>query len=81
MISESLAALKNNFYSSAPKDILDIIDQSIFDLVENKLVEKAIKVGKKMPEFTLKNAVGNQISLSSLLQKGPLVVNFYRGGW
>lgn len=81
MISQSLEALRNNFYSSAPKEIIEVIDKSITDLVESKLAEKAFKVGDKMPNFSLKNAVGNDIKLEKLLSKGPLVINFYRGAW
>ncbi|MBC5838814.1 peroxiredoxin-like family protein [Flavobacterium muglaense] len=41
----------------------------------------AIKVGQKAPQFELPNAQGKLISLESLLDKGPLVVTFYRGDW
>ncbi len=43
--------------------------------------EKAIKIGEKAPGFVLPDPLGNPISLSSLLNKGPLVITFYRGSW
>jgi peroxiredoxin len=33
------------------------------------------------PEFAAKDQHGNEISLTSLKQKGPVVVVFYRGNW
>ncbi|MCG1034974.1 peroxiredoxin-like family protein [Polaribacter sargassicola] len=41
----------------------------------------AIKIGEKAPDFQLPNPKGDSVSLSSLLEKGPLVVTFYRGSW
>ncbi len=40
-----------------------------------------IKVGEKAPNFTLSNQVGNTVSLTDLLQKGKVVLVFYRGAW
>ena len=43
--------------------------------------DKAIKIGEKAPNFELPNALGAPISLSNLLNEGPLVITFYRGSW
>lgn len=44
-------------------------------------VSKALQVGDKAPDFTLKNAQGKTIRLYSLLEKGNVVMTWYRGGW
>ncbi|MGJ8655933.1 MAG: peroxiredoxin-like family protein [Akkermansiaceae bacterium] len=41
----------------------------------------AIEVGEVAHDFELPNAVGELVSLSGLLAKGPVVVTFYRGSW
>ena len=41
---------------------------------------KALKQGDKVKDFTLKNAKGEEISLSVLLKKGPVVLTWYRSG-
>ena len=41
----------------------------------------AIQVGQPAPQFELPNAQGSAISLYSLLDKGPVVLTFYRGSW
>jgi peroxiredoxin len=38
-------------------------------------------VGDQAPGFELPNVRGEQVSLASLLRRGPAVVAFYRGGW
>jgi len=44
-------------------------------------IGRALKVGQLVPDFTLPDAFGNQVSLKSLLAKGPVVIGFYRGEW
>lgn len=44
-------------------------------------VSKALKVGDKAINFTLKNAKGEDVTLYSLLEKGNVVITWYRGGW
>ena len=41
----------------------------------------ALTLGQNAPTFSLPNANGQAISLANLLQKGPVVVTFYRGSW
>lgn len=50
-------------------------------LIESGKAAGALKAGDRLPEAELTNAVGRRVALASLLDNGPLVVNFYRGGW
>ena len=43
--------------------------------------ENAIKIEQKAPNFKLPNPEGKSISLDVLLEKGPVVITFYRGNW
>ncbi len=41
-----------------------------------------VTVGQRVPEFTLAPANGAEpISLSALLQHGPVIIEFLRGTW
>lgn len=54
------------------------------NIEQEKAFEKgkdAIKIGQKAPGFELPNAEGKSIVLKSLLEKGPVVITFYRGNW
>jgi peroxiredoxin len=50
-------------------------------LKQSGIVEKSLKAGDKAPSFLLPNVNGEMISLEELLAGGPVVLNFYRGGW
>lgn len=50
-------------------------------LRESGAVDKALKQGDRAPEFTLPNALGKETQLAGLLDTGPVVLAFYRGGW
>ena len=42
---------------------------------------EGLKVGDMAPDFTAKDQDGKTISLEQALQKGPVVMLFYRGQW
>ena len=44
-------------------------------------LNQGLRVGDKVPNFTLNNHKGEATTLYTLLEKGPVVLNFYRGGW
>jgi hypothetical protein len=58
-----------------------IVDRYVEHLAKSKIVDNALKVGDPAPEFTLTDSAGESITLSQLLENGPLVMSFYRGGW
>lgn len=54
-----------------------LIEELVMDFAErNKL-----QPGDTAPDFTLPNYDGTSVSLSALLEKGPVVLTFYRGDW
>ena len=40
-----------------------------------------LSLGEVIPAFVLPDAFGNPVSSSELLERGPLVISFYRGDW
>ncbi len=80
-LTQELTNFRNQFLGSQPETIQEVMAKATTDLVNSKLAEQSLNVGDKIPHITLPNAIGNQINLSSLLQKGLVVISFYRGGW
>ncbi len=60
---------------------LDVMHRGTAELVASGQALNAKKAGDKAPEFTLKDSDGTPVSSAALLEKGPLVVSFYRGVW
>lgn len=45
------------------------------------LEEDGVQQGEHVPDFELPNSAGRMVRLNDLLDKGPVVIVFYRGGW
>ena len=80
-LAEQTQKAMNDFMSSLPEQDQATIGGAFQRLMESAVGVKAVDVGDVMPDFSLPNATGSIVNLSALLQKGPVVINFYRGGW
>lgn len=79
--SEEALKMQNNFMSSLPKENLDTLEEAFAESMTSDAGEHALRKGDKARDFNLINAKGGKTRLSDLLTKGPVVINFYRGGW
>lgn len=41
----------------------------------------SLRVGDRAPAFSLPDPSGRQVTLAGLLETGPAIISFYRGGW
>ncbi|MGA0601613.1 peroxiredoxin-like family protein [Caulobacter sp. KR2-114] len=81
-LQDQLDALKHEFETNlAPPAVVEAIHRSTDELIASGQAERALKAGDRAPDFALADADGNQVSLSDLLAKGPVVLTFYRGVW
>lgn len=64
-----------------PEDAHRVTLQAFEELRKRGIEKNAPKEGDVLPDFTLPHYDGTQRSLSQLLEKGPVVVTFYRGSW
>lgn len=51
------------------------------ELTGSGILERVLKEGDSIPPFELPNLKGDLISSEDLLQRGNLVMTFYRGVW
>ena len=54
------------------------------DMIERLRAEgvtPGLDVGERAPAFSLPDAHGRRVSLAERLEKGPVVLSFYRGAW
>lgn len=80
-LTEQLQEYAATSATRIPAPAQEIMAKAIADLKATNLLAKAPKQGDRFPSFTLPNAQGKSTSLSSLLDKGKVVLTFYRGGW
>jgi len=55
--------------------------QAKVNLAASGIMEKTIKVGDTVTDFSLENADGKLVSLADLRQQGPVLISIYRGIW
>ena len=79
---EEIEKYKEAFKDKVPEDIREIMLKATTDLESASISANALKQGSIAKEFTLPNALGESVSLDTLLEDNDyLVVNFYRGVW
>jgi hypothetical protein len=80
-LQEKLTRLRKGFEAQAPKEVVEIMHRATNDLEKSGILDGTVKVGDQAPDFSLKNADGQEFSLKNLLSHGPVVLSFYRGKW
>jgi len=80
-LTEILATWREKSRKRIPEEKLTVMDKAGQDLAASGIAESCLHVGDTAPEFALPNAVGKVVSLAELLERGPVVLSFYRGGW
>jgi peroxiredoxin len=64
-----------------PKEISEVFAADAEKLAKEHAAPLKVQVGDRAALFELPNAVGKKISLKDLLDKGAIVLTFYRGAW
>jgi peroxiredoxin len=80
-IREQSAQLKAAAAERLPAEVTEVFARSIGDFLAQGIPAEAIKPGDRVESFTLDDATGTAISLDRLVEDGPTVIVFYRGGW
>ncbi len=81
VLKQRLDAAKAEWEGKTSAEKKQIYDEGIQAIRESGIIESAIQVGDTAPNFTLRNAENLEVSLYSYLEKGPVVLIWYRGGW
>ena len=80
-LADQIAELHTNLAHQLPAEIMQGFQGAIETLVNGGIAANAVKVGQKAPDFSLPDQFGETVTLSSVLQRGPAAVVFYRGEW
>lgn len=80
-LQAELQKTREEFSEQIPENISEIMTNATETLIQSGIVEKSLKEGEQMPVFSLTDAINEIVSSDIFLKKGPLVINFYRGGW
>lgn len=76
-----LAEIRAMAKSRIPPDALAKMAAATAALRDSGIVAGVIKVGQKLPPFSLTGAHGNPVESGALLANGGLVITVFRGHW
>jgi peroxiredoxin len=69
-------------FSFRPESYGQGIDYTRFGIeTADSQIPQGLKVGERAPDFTGYDQTGKQVELKKLLEKGPIIMFFYRGKW
>lgn len=80
-LKNDIIEMQNNFAGKMSDEIKKVFMTATKNLISSGIVERSLKTGDYIPDFTLNNAVGKPISINDLFDDEFLVINFYRGAW
>ncbi len=80
-IREQSDQLKAAAAERLPSEVVEVFDRSIEAFLEEGIPAGSIKAGDLLEPFTLDDATGTPVSLDQIVETGPAVIVFYRGGW
>lgn len=80
-LTETLLDYNTKGRARIPAEVLEVMDAATQALFNENLSQKSIKKGDTLATATLSNAKNEKVNIEELLEKGPLVISFYRGGW
>ena len=80
-VRRELEEFKQRSLKNSPPERTCAWEEGIEEVRKSGILEKALKVGDRAPDFDLPNAAGKKVKLSELTARGPVVVTWYRGGW
>lgn len=78
---EKINEMKAAMEQKIPPEALKIMNKATEDLKNSEIMDRILKTGDIAPEFALNDHLGNEVNSTALLEKGPLILSFYRGVW
>ena len=80
-LAEVFAERRELIAKYVPAEIQAIHARAIMEVRECGIAARALRAGDKSPDFELADQNGTRLRAAELLQKGKLVVCFFRGRW
>lgn len=79
--AEQYQQIVQDFMAGLPDEARTTVEQNFSEIMSADYGDNALNEGSTATNFTLPNLKNEPTQLSSLLSNGPVVLNFYRGGW
>lgn len=80
-LPEAIRKQKEELSKGVSQETATLMNDAVSDLKQSGILENCLQQGAKAPYFRLEDAHGNLVSLPDFLDKGPVILKFFRGDW
>lgn len=80
-LPEALRKQKEGFLEVAPKETVAVMKEAIDNLSSSGIIGSSLQINSTAPDFSLEDTNDKVYNLYSLLNKGPVILKFFRGDW
>lgn len=80
-LQAELTHMMSKFAREIPDEVRSVMRQAMEALADSGVAEECLRVGMRPLDFTLPNQRGEPVNLQARLDKGPVVISFFRGMW
>ena len=71
----------HKFTREVPGEAQSIMRKALKAMADSGVAEECLRIGMRPLDFTLNNQHGKSVNLEQTLQRGPVVISFFRGMW
>ena len=80
-LTAELTSFYDSFLRSAPAPVSSAFRGAAKENETEFDAQRAVQVGDKLPDFSGLDEAGKALTREELLDRGPLLIRFHRGGW
>jgi peroxiredoxin len=80
-LAKQIESLTNELMQQVPVTVLEIFEKSITALKSENIETKIAEIGDQLVPFSLPNAAKELIYSKNILEKGKMILAFFRGSW
>lgn len=80
-LEAKLAATRQASGKRIPQELQAVMHDATVRLRNSGILDKVIKPGARVADFSLRDQDGQLVALSALLAAGPVVLSVFRGFW
>jgi protocatechuate 3,4-dioxygenase beta subunit/peroxiredoxin len=80
-LEDELEARRQRAYAQRSPEERKVRAAAVTAVANAQTAERALREGEPIPRFRLPSIEGGLVDASLLVERGPLVISFYRGGW
>jgi Mg-chelatase subunit ChlI len=80
-LRENLTLQRQQFLAKTPQDVIEVISRAAEQLRKSGIADRCLTTGDTAPNVTIQSSDGPRFMLYDTLQRGPLVLSFFRGNW